>query len=124
MPPKAAKRRPARGEKMCPLCKKTFNVRGYGKHAKACQSRQHESALASAVGETTHSREEGKSNFPLHNPESETNETKDDLNTTPPFEDTNEQSEGLDGSTEGSEGGEFTPGAIQAGTDSLDFPQP
>jgi len=59
MPPKAVKRRPAKGVKTCPGCGKSFNVRGYGKHAKACQSRQHESASASAMGETTHP-EEGK----------------------------------------------------------------
>lgn len=41
MPPRVLKRRPAYGEKCCPHCGKTFNVRGYGRHEQACR-RHHE----------------------------------------------------------------------------------
>ena len=39
MPPRPVKRRPAEGQKVCPYCFRSFNVRGYGRHEPACPSR-------------------------------------------------------------------------------------
>jgi hypothetical protein len=45
MPLPTVKRQPAAGEKVCPHCSGTFNVRGYGRHEKACLSRLRDSDL-------------------------------------------------------------------------------
>ena len=43
MPPGTKlKRRPAYGEKRCPHCDRVFNVRGYGRHEKACRRTREE----------------------------------------------------------------------------------
>ena len=59
MPPQAVKHRPAVGKETCHFCHKTFNVRGYGRHEKACKSRP-ELPLPLPTKDTTCPRDDGE----------------------------------------------------------------